>query len=168
MAGSFQKQKHSSFWGTQENLVSSLEKNRPSIFLINKNCMLLCVKKLSKVDLNFRLDLFSRLRRCFSVKQSKIRFSVFGHNWQQFEVWTFFKKENKEKKMSTTSQKHRNFIAEPMSDKPVTVLAGMGKTLGQLLVAYFHEFPIYESTNIFHKKVSFSFKSAAKWLFLWK
>ena len=62
--------------------------------------------------------------------------------------------------MSTTAQKHRKFIAEPMSDKAVTELAGIGKTLGQLLVAYFHEFRIYESTNIFHKNfLVFLFKT---------
>ena len=35
--------------------------------------------------------------------------------------------------MSTTSQKHRNFVAEPMADKPVTDLAGVGQVLGQRL-----------------------------------
>ena len=35
--------------------------------------------------------------------------------------------------MSTTSQKHRDFVAEPMGEKPVNALSGIGEVLGKKL-----------------------------------
>ncbi|KAK2193255.1 hypothetical protein NP493_16g06006 [Ridgeia piscesae] len=35
--------------------------------------------------------------------------------------------------MSSTSQKHKNFISEPMGQKPVADLAGIGPVLGSRL-----------------------------------
>lgn len=35
--------------------------------------------------------------------------------------------------MSSTTQKHRDFVSEPIGEKPVTELPGIGNTLGRQL-----------------------------------
>ena len=53
--------------------------------------------------------------------------------------------------MSSTSQKHRNFVSEPMAEKEVTELAGIGEALGGRLcekgfdkVSCYHRMKQYE------------------------
>lgn len=45
--------------------------------------------------------------------------------------------------MSSTSKKHRNFVSEPIGNKPVTDLAGVGPVLGQRLEAAGYEKVIF-------------------------
>ena len=90
----FSQKKTFIFQRTQENLISSLQKNQTFNFL-DEIFMLIYVKKFeSKVNLTFWLDLFSRHYRCFSVNLSRIK-SDFQFSTQ---LATFFSKKKTKKR----------------------------------------------------------------------
>lgn len=52
--------------------------------------------------------------------------------------------------MSSTSQKHRNFVQEPMGEKSVTELAGIGEVLGGRLKEHGFDMVFFFLSFFFH------------------
>lgn len=66
--------------------------------------------------------------------------------------------------MSSTSQKHKDFVAEPMGEKSVNALAGIGEVLGKRLeekgfdkVRFTKMFHIYRSQPFAHESDTIHF-----------
>lgn len=59
--------------------------------------------------------------------------------------------------MSSTSQKHRNFVAEPMGEKSVSELAGVGEVLGTRLQAAGFDKVFFIENNFYVKMLKICF-----------